>query len=167
VPEVVAPKAAEDLPELQRVHGADPGEILYVPAAHAVHVPPFVPVYPTLQRQLVWRALPLGELEDVGQLEHELSAEAPGVVEYLPATQAAHAADPAVILYVPATHAVHVPPFVPVCPRLQRQLALRALPLGEFENVGQMTHELSAEAPGVVEYLPAPQLKHVLSAEAP
>ena len=90
VPEVVAPKAAEDLPELQRVHGADPGEILYVPAAHAVHVPPFVPVYPTLQRQLVWRALPLGEFENVGQMTHELSAEAPGVVEYLPAPQLKH-----------------------------------------------------------------------------
>lgn len=43
-----APEAAEDLPALQRVHGAAPAVFLYFPPSHAVHVSPLGPVYPAL-----------------------------------------------------------------------------------------------------------------------
>ena len=35
---------------------------------------------------------------------------APGIVEYVPATQAMHGADPVVVLYVPVAHVEHVEP---------------------------------------------------------
>ncbi len=77
------------------------------------------------------------ELEDAGQLKHVLSAEAPEVVEYLPAPQPVQvlsAEAPGVLEYLPApqsmhesaipalnfpaSHATHVPPFGPVWPAL-------------------------------------------------
>ena len=45
-----------------------------------------------------------------------LSAEAPGVLEYLPAPQSMHEAAPVTALNFPAPHATHLPPFGPVCP---------------------------------------------------
>ena len=57
------------------------------------------------------------------QLIQALSATAPVLVRYLPAPQSVHAASPGAVLYFPATQAVHVPPFVPVNPGLQTQLA--------------------------------------------
>ncbi len=82
--------------------------------------------------------LAAAELEDAGQLAHVLSAEAPGVVEYLPAPQSMHElaavapvvarylpapqsmheAAPVTALNFPAPHATHVPPFGPVWPGL-------------------------------------------------
>jgi hypothetical protein len=81
-------------------------------------------------------ALAAAELEDLGQLKHVLSAEAPGVVEYLPAMQpvqvlsagapgvveylpapqSMHEAAPVTALNFPASHATHVPLFGPVWP---------------------------------------------------
>ena len=48
---VVAPTVGEYVPAPQSVHAAAPVTILYFPATHAVHVPPFGPEYPRLQRQ--------------------------------------------------------------------------------------------------------------------
>ena len=82
--------------------------------------------------------LAAAELENAGQLKHELTAEAPGVVEYLlamqpvqvlsaeepgtveylPAPQSMHEAAPVTALNFPAPHATHVPPFGPVRPAL-------------------------------------------------
>ncbi len=62
--------------------------------------------------------LAAAELEDAGQLEHVLSAEAPGVVEYLPAPQSMHEAAPVTALNFPAPHARHVLLFGPVWPAL-------------------------------------------------
>jgi len=44
-----APVAAEYLPAPQEAHSRVPVATLYLPAAHAVHVPPLGPVYPVLQ----------------------------------------------------------------------------------------------------------------------
>jgi hypothetical protein len=88
--------------------------ILYVPATHAVHVPPLGPVKPALQVQAVRAALASGELELVGHPRQVVSTVAPTVVEYVPTAQLRHRDGPVVILYVPATHAVHVPPLGPV-----------------------------------------------------
>lgn len=63
----VAPTATEYLPAVQLVHAADPVRILYVPATHSVHVPPFGPDDPALQVQLAKVPLATGELEFVGQ----------------------------------------------------------------------------------------------------
>ena len=62
--------------------------------------------------------LAAAELENAGQLKHVITAEAPVVVEYLPATQSMHEAAPVTALNFPAPHATHVPPFGPVWPAL-------------------------------------------------
>ena len=58
-----APTAAEYVPAPQSVQTADPVDVLYLPATHAVHGPPFGPVDPVLQVQFVKAALPVGEVE--------------------------------------------------------------------------------------------------------
>ncbi len=110
----VAPVLVEYLPAPQSVHATLPLVVLYLPAAHAVHVPPFGPVYPMLQVQLESAALPLGELELSRQTMHVVSSVAPVLVEYLPAAQSVHATLPLVVLYLPAAQAVHGPPSGPV-----------------------------------------------------
>jgi hypothetical protein len=79
---------------------------------------------------LVIPTLAAAELENAGQLKHELTAEAPGVVEYLLAMQPVQvlsAEEPGTVEYLPAP---------------------------------QSMHELATVAPVVVEYLPAPQSMH-------
>jgi hypothetical protein len=49
----VAPVAVEYMLTPQSVHATEPVAVLYFPAAHAVHVPPLGPVYPTLHWQCV------------------------------------------------------------------------------------------------------------------
>ena len=49
---VVAPVVMRYFPALQSAHPVAPVKSLYFPASHAVHVPPFGPVYPRLHRQL-------------------------------------------------------------------------------------------------------------------
>ena len=61
VPE--APTAVEYVPSPQFVQAADPVDVLYFPATHAAHGPPFGPVDPVLQVQFVKAALPGGEVE--------------------------------------------------------------------------------------------------------
>ena len=49
------------VPEGQLLHDPAPDTALYVPATHAVHVPPFGPVKPTLHAQSEEASLPAGE----------------------------------------------------------------------------------------------------------
>ena len=68
---------------------------------------------PTLHVQEVATELGLGELELLGHARQVAAAEAPTVVEYVPAAQSVQTALPVAILYFPTTHAVHVPPSGP------------------------------------------------------
>jgi hypothetical protein len=83
------------------------------------HGPPFGPVDPVLQVQLVKAALPAVELEFDGQALHVELVEAPTAAEYVPAPQSVQVAVPVNVLYFPATHAVHGPPSGPENPALQ------------------------------------------------
>ena len=66
--DVTAAVTAEYFPAAQLVHTAVPLAILYVPTAHGEQVPPFGPVYPGLQVQLVTVVLDVGELVLPGQV---------------------------------------------------------------------------------------------------
>jgi hypothetical protein len=107
-------------------------------------------------------ALPTDELVFPGQALHVELVEAPPAVEYVPAPQSVHTADPVDALYFPATHAVHGPPSGLDDPALQVQLVSAALPTCELEFDGQVMHVELAEAPTVVEYVPAPQSVQLL-----
>ncbi len=83
--------SVEYLPVPQSVHTADPGNALYFPATQSAHVPPFGPVEPALQVQLVKAGLPSGELVSAdGQVTHVEIASAPTASEYVPAPQFVH-----------------------------------------------------------------------------
>ena len=84
--EVVDPDG-EDVPALQFEHKSEPNVALCFPTTHAVHVPPFTPVYPALHWHPTKTLLPLGENEFAGQPMQVLAAEALRFVEYLPAPQ--------------------------------------------------------------------------------
>ena len=62
----VAPTVDEYLPLPQSVQVSEPVLILYVPATHAVHVPPLLPVKPASQMQSVRSLLAWGESELAG-----------------------------------------------------------------------------------------------------
>jgi hypothetical protein len=132
------PTAVEYVPAAQSLQTAEPVDALYLPATHAVHVPPSGPENPALQVQLVKAALPAGELEFDGQAEH--------------------ATDPVNALYFPATHAEQVPPAGPVDPALQVQLVKAELPTGELEFDGQSVH---AADPVNALYFPATHAEQV------
>ena len=51
------------VPEGQLLHDPAPDTALYVPAAHAVHVPPLGPVKPALHAQSEEASLPAGEVD--------------------------------------------------------------------------------------------------------
>ena len=78
---VEAPTAVEYVPAPQSVQTADPVDVLYLPATHAAHGPPFGPVDPALQVQFVKAELPAGELEFDGQSLHVMLDEALTAVE--------------------------------------------------------------------------------------
>ena len=103
------PSFVEYFPVPQSEQVAVPVNALYFPATHAAHRPPFGPVDPALQVQLVKAVLPTSELEFDGQTLHVEFAEAPTAVEYVPAPQSVHRAVPVNALYLPATHAIHGP----------------------------------------------------------
>jgi hypothetical protein len=135
--QVDKPVVSEYVPLSHRLQTASPTTFLYLPATHAVHGPPFGPVDPVLQVQLVKASLPGGELEFDGQT--------------------LQVAVPVNVLYFPATHAVHGPPFGPVDPVLQVQLVKPALPAGELEFDGQALHVELFAVPTAAEYVPTPQ----------
>jgi hypothetical protein len=84
--EVVDPDG-EDVPAPQLEHTPEPTAALCFPTTHAVHVPPFTPVYPALHWHKPKTLLPLGENEFAGQSRQVLAVGAPAVIEYLPASQ--------------------------------------------------------------------------------
>jgi hypothetical protein len=73
----------------QSVHAALPALDLYLPAKHAVHVPPSGPEKPAGHTQSVAASLPVAERELAGQLWQLLATVAPVAVEYFPAPQSA------------------------------------------------------------------------------
>jgi len=52
--------------DVQGTHTAFPVPVLYLPAAHKVHTPPFDPAHPVLQTQSFDASLPSGEAEFAG-----------------------------------------------------------------------------------------------------
>ena len=56
---IVAPVVVRYFPATQAVQAWVPCVSLYFPVSHAIHVPPFGPVYPGLHRQLVEPVEPL------------------------------------------------------------------------------------------------------------
>ena len=137
----------------------DAGQLAHVLSAEA---PVSAEYLPAMQPVQVLSAEAPGVVEylPAPQSMHELVTVAPVVARYLPAPQSMHEAAPVTALNFPAPHATHVPPFGPVWPALHRQLVIAVLAAAELENALQLKHVLSADAPGVVEYLPAPQSMH-------
>ena len=76
-----APVLMRYLPALQSRHEAEPMMSLYFPIPQAVHGPPFGPVYPRLQRQLLETSLPLRDCEFPGQIVQVPTPVAPATVE--------------------------------------------------------------------------------------
>jgi hypothetical protein len=155
-----APTVLECVPDPQLVHAALPLAILYVPATHAEHVPPFGPEYPALQAHAVTSELELGAFAFTGHTTQVVAVVAPVVLEYVPAPQLAHASVPLAILYVPATHGEHGPPPGPAYPALHTHAASDELMLVDVVSAGQPKHVDAIVAPVDVEYVPAPQLVH-------
>jgi len=145
---VVAPTVAEYFALAQTVHATLPLLVLYWPAAHAEHGPPFAPVYPALQTQAAAAELRLGEVELAVQFRQ---AVAPTLAMYVPLEQSEQAADPLTSLYLPATHAVHAPPFAPVYPTLHEHAAAAVLETGAFAFEGHAKHVDEALALTVAE----------------
>ena len=97
----------EYLPLPQLLQSSGPGLILYVPATHAVQVPPSAPVKPLLHRHSDIVLLAMGDAEFAGQSSH---TGAPA--EYLPASHATHVDRDVAALAdedVPASQLVHSP----------------------------------------------------------
>ena len=122
----------------QSKHSALPAVSLYLPAGHAVHWSPSLPVYPASHTQSVTLPLAAGDVEFDGQLEHS--------------------ALPAVSLYVPAGHAVHSPPSGPVYPVLQVQSVTLSLATGEVAHAGQAEQ---LPVPAAALYLPSGHAVHL------
>lgn len=84
--DAVAPTAVDIVPVAQSVQLADPGAALNVPAAHGLHGPPSIPVYPGLHTQSVGSTLPGSEFEFAPQEYAQLAtADAPLTMPYNPA----------------------------------------------------------------------------------
>ncbi len=155
-----APTVLECVPDPQLVHSALPLAILYVPATHAEHVPPFGPEYPALQAHAVTSELELGAFAFTGHTTQVVAVVAPVVLEYVPIPQLTHASAPLATLYVPATHGEHGPPPGPAYPALHTHAARDELMLVDVVSAGQPKHVDAIVAPVDVEYVPAPQLVH-------
>jgi len=164
-----APQSAHEVvvteyfPASQLVHAALPLTTLYVPATQAKHVPPFVPVNPTLQVQAPLPTLETGAFASEGHATHVDEALAPTAAEYVAAPQSVQASLPVVVLYLPATHAAHDPPFGPVNPALQAQAVPVVLELGAFEFEGHDKQVDAALAPILFEYVLTGHSRQVLA----
>ena len=103
------------------------------------------------------------EVLPVGHVWHLLTSVAPSIVEYVPMLHELQAPAPCESLYLPATHTSQGPPLGPLCPELQVQASLEALPVEDVvEAAGQLKHVCKLSAPVVVEYLPAMQSEQAL-----
>jgi len=79
-----------------------------------------------------------------------------------------HVELPTTILYFPSAQAEHSPPFGPVKPSLQTQLANSVEPMTDCVLLeGHARQVVLLTAPNVVEYVFAMQLMHVAVVEAP
>ena len=176
-PAAIAPVDDKCVPAAQLVQPALPAAVLYLPASHAVHVPPFAPVYPMLHRQLVTAVLPAAEPELPGQLKQLVLSTAETVAEYWPARQLMQVLAPiapTVLEYLPAPQFVQV--LTSVAPTVAEYLPpthLRHVPAAEAPSAveywpaSQLMQVLAPVAPTVLEYLPAPQFVQVLTSVAP
>jgi hypothetical protein len=78
---------SRNLPAAHSTHGASPTESLKVPAAHAVHLLPLRPAYPTKHLQSVTESLAIGATAFVGHTEH---SRVPSAAAYVSAAHIAH-----------------------------------------------------------------------------
>ena len=70
------------VPEGQLLHDPAPDTALYVPAAHAVHVPPLGPVKPALHAQSEEASLPAGEDDPAMMPSRQLAFHVAGYFGY-------------------------------------------------------------------------------------
>ena len=80
----------EYVPAVQFMHALVPVMFLYWPGAHAEHRPPFDPVYPVSQMQLLRKPLEVGAREFVG---HKLQLGLPSG-DHCPSGQLRHVSFP-------------------------------------------------------------------------
>ena len=85
-----AAPCSDDIPAGQGTHAPDPVALLYCPAAHAEHGPPFAPVYPASQVQLPSDPLEAGAREFTG---HKLQLGLPSG-DHCPGAQPRHVSFP-------------------------------------------------------------------------
>jgi len=130
------------------VQTALPFAILYFPAAHNAHGPPFGPVAPALHTHDPITVLDTAELEFEGQFTHAPAPVAPTVPEYVFAPQSRQLSFPVTFLYFPATHRTHTLPF-PVAPALHRHSTLGT------SASAYAAHARHAVAPTPAMYVPA------------
>ena len=78
----VAPSSCENVPAGQMLHDPAPDTALYVPATHAVHVPPFGPVKPALHAQSEEESLPAGEDDPAMMPSRQLAVHVAGYFGY-------------------------------------------------------------------------------------
>jgi hypothetical protein len=92
--------AMKTFPELkgQLLQPLEPIVLLYLPAAHAAHVPPLAPVYPMLQRQLKAEVCPVRECPEFNGQEGQLAV--PVTLLYMPGPQFVHVVVILVTLHV-------------------------------------------------------------------
>ena len=100
------------------MHRLVPVTFLYFPPTHAVQGPPFGPVYPVLQVQLVSSVLPILAL-------------------YESAGHVVHACEPSQFLYFPCAHSTHNPPSGPVNPATQEHTVI---PVTDHWSCAQSVH---------------------------
>jgi len=133
-------------------HPAEPVNILYVPASHALHTSPSFPVCPGLQTHEAIPTLPALMLSVlVGQGEQEVVSSCPPVASpYLPAMQAMHAPDPGSGWYFPGSHNVQA-------------LASELIRLPLYLPAAHWSH---APLPGPSLYVPVAHARHVASANS-
>ena len=70
------------VPEGQLLHDPAPDAALYVPAAHATHVPPLGPVKPALHAQSEEASLPAGEDDPAMMPSRQLAVHVAGYFGY-------------------------------------------------------------------------------------
>ena len=144
---VAPPVPARYLPTPQDLHMLKCGVSWYVPGAHAVHRPVLAsPNDPALQTQLVFKALPSGEVDSGVHASQAPTRNEPVTALYVPAWHSVQFAEPGPVLYVPARHAAHVPPSRPEKPMLHVQLLCTPLRAGEWAFAGQPVHSRSPRA---------------------
>jgi hypothetical protein len=150
--EAVAPTVTENVPPEQSEQAPDPLKSLYLPATHAVHVPPFAPVNPALHKQAAITVLETGAFEFTEHATHVDEALAPTAAEYVAAPQSVQATLPALVLYFPATHNSQAPGS-PLLPGGQSN-SHAVLAATETPPAAHAVHAL---APAVAEKVPATQ----------